>query len=104
MTHIQFFPYHNKVIRFRLRGSDVWKKGVILDIVEYGKKKYSTHYSFIPLSSLKAWKTAYRNGNKTDLNRIEKEIDIKKVAVAEVLDLRTLEPSANQPARLELIS
>lgn len=103
MTHIQFFPYHNKVIRFRLRGSDVWRKGVILDVVEYGKKKYSTHYSFIPIASLLKWKTAFKNGNKTVMNRIEKEIDIKHIAAADVLDLRTLEPLANQPARLELI-
>lgn len=104
MTHLQFFPYHNKLIRFRCRGNSKWIYGVILDIIEYGQKKTSTHYSFIPIRLLDKWKLAFRNGNKTAMKRIEKDIDIKSIVNAEVINLKTKQPITKQPSRLQLLS
>jgi hypothetical protein len=102
MTHIEFTAYHNRIIKFRTKNSTRWRKGLILDIRNYGGKKYSTHYSFISLISLRKWKIESRNGRKT-IKRLEKDIDIKTIAEAKVINYKTGKSLKVQPKPFKLI-
>jgi len=103
MTNSDFFPYHNKLIKFRLKRSNRWNKGVVLDISDYAKKKYSTHYIFIPAGSLLDWKSASKNGDSALMNNIEEEVDIQEIDKAELIDLASLRLKGIEHLRPETI-
>lgn len=74
MDHLEFFPYHNRLIEFTYQGKR--KKGVVLDVIPYSQKKQSTEYAFIPFEHLETWP----NASQTEKKRLQETIDIKNIS------------------------
>ncbi len=83
MTHIEFFPYHNFHIRFRLiSGKEL--SGVVTDTVrQYNPELSDTVYAFIPTANMIEWKRAEQAGDIQKMQGLTSEIDIKNIVWAE---------------------
>lgn len=82
MTELEFFPYHNYHIVFKVKdGKEM--SGVLLDPMDsYETGKPATLYTYIPTSSLKSWKLAQNKGDRERMKELQSEIDIKDVTWA----------------------
>lgn len=82
MTELEFFPYHNRHIVFKLNdGREL--SGVLVDPMnshETGKQR--TIYTYITTSNLRAWKRAEQNNDKVRMKELEGEIDIENITWA----------------------
>ena len=85
MTHIEFFPYHNRHIRFRLKnGTEL--SGVLTDkMSERERDQPRTLYDFIPTRNMIEWKKAEKNADYDKMKGLEKEIDIEDIVWAELI-------------------
>ena len=81
MTHQQFFPFHNRLIRFSKKDG-VYLEGVIVDLIPYSKKKKDTDYIFIPIENLEEWKNADDRGDSSLKLTLQFTIDIKDIVDA----------------------
>lgn len=82
MTELEFFPYHNRHIVFKLKDG-IERTGVFLDPMdshETGKSR--TIYTFIPTGNMQAWKRAEERNDRQRLRELGKEIDIKDITWA----------------------
>jgi hypothetical protein len=84
MTHLEFMPFHNKHIRFRLYNG-TGKQGVVLDTIPYNKKDFATQYVFIPSDKLNEWKQADRERKNAIKEALEEKIDILNIISAELI-------------------
>lgn len=85
MTHIEFFPFHNRHIKFRLRNGQELH-GVLLDMMDYNNKKVHTEYIFIPTERMREWKEADTTGNVALKEQLQSIIDIENIESAELLN------------------
>lgn len=86
MTEIEFFPYHNRHIMFKLRNGQELS-GVIFDSISSRlPNEPRTFYSFIPTKNMIAWKKAEQENNKDMMKKLEQKIDIQQIEWAERLN------------------
>ena len=82
MTELEFFPYHNYHIVFRLiDGREL--SGVLIDPMnshETGKTR--TIYTFIPTGNLRTWKRAEQNKDEERMMKLQGEINIENITWA----------------------
>lgn len=76
MNHLEFFRYHNRLIEFVYRGKS--RKGVVMDLIPYHKKKRETDYVFIPHENVEEWRIA----SEEEREFLQKVIDIRYVSKA----------------------
>lgn len=85
MTELEFFPFHNYHIRFRLsNGTEL--SGVLFDTMnshETGKPR--TEYTFIQTKNMIEWKQAEKIGDKERMKHLQSFIDITDIVWAERL-------------------
>ena len=83
MTHIDFFPYHNFHIRFKLLdGKEL--SGVLTDTLRpHEKGEPDTVYSFIATTNMIEWKQAEQKGNTAKMKNLQEKIDIRNIVWAE---------------------
>jgi hypothetical protein len=63
MNHLEFAPYHNRHIVFRLKNGNE-KSGVVLDTMSFDENnQYKTKYKFITTVNLVSWTKAKKEGN-----------------------------------------
>jgi hypothetical protein len=88
MTHEDFFPFHNRHIRFLMGGRLL--SGVVVDDQFHteGKSKRS-HYSFIPTANIKNWHEAQSKHDRNAMYALTDVIDIKGILAAEVVLYRS---------------
>jgi hypothetical protein len=86
MKEIEFFPYHNRHIIFRLQnGTEL--SGVLFDSTNTRKPNTSrTIYTFVPTSNMIAWKKAEKEDDQKKMRSLESEIDIKDIIWAQRLN------------------
>lgn len=84
MTRIEFSPFHNRHIKFKLRGAE--KRGVVLDMLDYSQKKRDTEYIFIPTNNMNEWKLADRDGNIQKKKELQQIINIEEIETPELLN------------------
>ncbi|WP_341902165.1 hypothetical protein [Fluviicola taffensis] len=82
MDHLEFFPYHNRLIEFIYLGKR--KKGVVLDAIPYSEKRVGTEYAFIPVGNLITW----RDASEAEKKQLQETIDIKNISKAELSGLQ----------------
>jgi hypothetical protein len=82
MDHLEFFPYHNRLIEFIYLGKR--KKGVVLDVIPYSQKRQGTEYAFIPFEHLETWPDA----SEAEKKRLQETIDIKNISKAKLSGLQ----------------
>jgi hypothetical protein len=86
MNEIDFFPYHNRHIVFRLRNGQELS-GVLVDPMDsHETGKLRTIYKYIPTNKMVAWKKAEQQGNVQIMKSLESEIDIEDIVWAEKLN------------------
>lgn len=82
MTELEFFPYHNYHVVFRLSdGREL--SGVLIDPMnshETGKPR--TVYTYISTGNMRAWKRAEQNNDIGKMRELEGEIDIENITWA----------------------
>jgi len=83
MTHIDFFPYHNFHIRFKLvDGKEL--SGVLADtLIPHETGEPDTVYSFIATTNMIEWKQAEQKGNTVKMKNLQEKIDIRNIVWAE---------------------
>ncbi|PBQ34025.1 hypothetical protein CNR22_20330 [Sphingobacteriaceae bacterium] len=82
MNEVDFFPYHNKHIVFKLKnGKEL--SGVLYDPTHHEDGESRTVYRFIPTFNMIEWKRAEENGNKQKQNSLEEKVDINNIVWAE---------------------
>lgn len=79
MTHIEFFPYHNRHIRFKLNdGTEL--TGVLIDTIRHTNPTLpDTVYKYIPTTNMLEWKQAEEKNDTTKMKHLESQIDIKNI-------------------------
>lgn len=78
MTAIEFFPYSDTHIRFKLTdGREL--SGVLLSTED---KKSDTIYPFIPTTNMIEWKHAKQKNDNEKMKKLQSEIDIKNIVWA----------------------
>lgn len=86
MNHIEFFPYHNRHIVFKLKNGQELS-GVLLDDMKHKSTgEYETNYTYIPTKNLIAWKLAEKSNDKKRQQELQSEIDIEEIVWAEQLN------------------
>jgi hypothetical protein len=63
MTHLEFTPYHNFHITFRLK-TGVEFSGVVTNTLKEDEKSSHTTYAFVPTSNMMARKEAEKSATK----------------------------------------
>ncbi len=83
MTHIEFFPYHNYHIIFKLKdGREM--SGILVDTIRFTDPSLSdTVYKYIPTLNMIEWKQAEQKGDKKKMEDLEGKIDITDIVWAE---------------------
>lgn len=82
---MEFFPYHNYHIRFRL-SNGIELSGVVFDSMNFHETgKAQTLYQFIPTRNMIEWKQAEKNVDKELMKMLQKEVDITEIVWAERL-------------------
>jgi len=86
MTEIEFFPYHNRHIVFKLRnGTEL--SGVLTDPRnQHATDRPETVYTFIATRNMVGWKKAERDGDEDRMRNLEGEIDLTEIIWAERLN------------------
>lgn len=79
MTELEFFPYHNRHIVFRLKnGSEM--SGVLMDMMKDGEsKKPRTVYTYVSTNNMRKWKWLERMGRPEQMKELEGEVDINDI-------------------------
>lgn len=86
MKELDFFPYHNRHIMFKLRNGQELS-GVLVDPMnshETGKPR--TVYTYIATRNMIAWKKAEDKNDKETMKSLEGEIDLEDILWAERLN------------------
>ena len=86
MTYLEFFPYHNYRIRFKLTyGKEL--SGVIFEPMNHQeRKKPDTVYEFVPERNIAEWGKAEQKGDKEKKKSLQDEIDITNIVWAERME------------------
>lgn len=82
MNHIEFFPYHNRLITFMMKNDPTLKEGVVFD-TNYETKEKHTHYIFVERKNVKDWTSARIANNTKAMKALETVIDIEDIVEAE---------------------
>jgi len=86
MTELEFFPYHNRHIVFKLNDGRELSGAIIDPMNSHETGKPSVIYTYIPTNSLKAWKRAEQNNDVKRMKELEGEINIEEITWAMVLN------------------
>lgn len=86
MTELEFFPYHNHHIVFKMNdGREL--SGVLIDPTnnhETGKSR--TIYTYISTDNMRAWKLADEKKDKERMKQLQDEIDVTDIVWAQRLN------------------
>lgn len=86
MTELEFFPYHNRHIVFKMKnGSEL--SGVLTDPTnnhETGKSR--TIYTYVSTNNMRAWKLAKERKDEERMKQLQGEIDITNIVWAQRLN------------------
>ena len=78
MSEVDFFPYHNRHIIFKLND------GTELSGVLFDSMTGDTNYTFVATKNMIAWKKAERDADAR--KKLESQIDIENIVWAERLN------------------
>lgn len=84
MNNIEFFPYHNKHIKFKDIDTGKSVSGVVFDMPWEEKNGVSTNYYFVPTENLSEYNAL--EGNKDKQKELRQTIDIKKIEDVDFFD------------------
>jgi len=79
---MEFFPFHNKHIRFLLRNHKTFSGVIVDDLTE--SKPSDMHYRFIPSENLVTFLKA--EGDKGRMDDLSKIINISEIVTAEIIE------------------
>lgn len=82
MTETDFFPYHNKHIKFKHKnGTEL--TGVLFDSLNMSNR---TIYTFVATKNMIAWKKAEQDKDLVAMKSLEGQFDVNDIDSAELLN------------------
>lgn len=85
MTDTEFWPYHNRHIRFGLKSGQELS-GVLVDSFKHREPGLDKNiYTFIPTRNMIVFKQAEQNGDEETMKKLKGEVDLNEVAWAELI-------------------
>ena len=83
MNHIEFVPFHNRHIRFRVNNGPI-VSGAVFDSSKYREGgRHSTIYTFVPTGNMIEFKKAEEAGDLDKAKSLKSSVDILEITWAE---------------------
>lgn len=80
MTETEFFPYHNRHIKFKQKNG-IELTGVLFDSLNMANRSI---YTFVATKNMVAWKKAEQDKDQVAKKKLEDRFDLENIVSAEL--------------------